>query len=83
MPTYIDHHAMPGPLPPEMIAGAAERIKAGEKGEFGERGINAFFTDNEMWCVIEADSPEVIHKIHEAQGITLGAGDVTEVRSFV
>ena len=83
MPKYIDHHAMPGPLPAEMVATIAASIKAGERDEFGVKGVNAFTTDNEMWCVTEADSPEAIHKAHESKGITLGAGDVTEVTSFV
>ena len=83
MPKYIDHHPMPGPMPEEMVATIAASIKAGETDEFGVKGVNAFTSDSEMWCVTEADGPEAIHKAHESKGITLGAGDVVEVRSFV
>ena len=83
MPKYIDHHPMPGPMPEEMVATIAASIKAGDTDDFGVKGVNAFTSDNEMWCVTETDGPEAIHKSHEAKGITLGAGDVTEVRSFV
>jgi len=71
---------MPGPMPEEMLAIMAASIKARETDEFGVKGVNAFTSNNEMWCV---DGPEALHKAHEAKGITLGAGDVIEVRSFV
>ena len=74
---------MPGPMSEEMLAIMAASIKARETDEFGVKGVNAFTSDNEMWCVTEADGPEALHKAHEAKGITLGAGDVIEVRSFV
>ena len=83
MPLYLDHHPMAGPIPQEMLDGAVAKIKSGNKDEFGGKGINAFYTDHQAWCLTEADSPDAIHKGHEAIGITLGEGDVAEVKSFV
>jgi hypothetical protein len=36
LPKFIDHHAMGPSLPPEAAEGIAERIRSGEKDEFGE-----------------------------------------------
>ena len=83
MPLYLDHHPMAGPMPKEMLEGAVAKIKSGEVDEFGGKGVNAFYTDSEAWCLTEAENPDAIHKSHEAIGVTLGAGDITEVKSFV
>jgi hypothetical protein len=74
---------MAGPLPQEMRDAAVAKIKSGQPDEFGATGVNAFLTDTEAWCLSKADSPDTIHKSHEAIGITLGAGDIKEVGSFI
>ena len=83
MPLYWDHHPMAGSMPPEMLEAAVAKIKSGKVDEFGGRGINVFHTDSEAWCLTEANSPDAIHKSHEAIGVTLGEGDIKEVKSFV
>ena len=82
MPLYWDHHPMAGPMPPEMIQAGTAKINSGKVDEFGGRGINVFYTDSEAWCLTEASSPDAIHKSHEAIGVTLGEGDIKEVKSF-
>ncbi len=67
---------MAGPIPQEMLDAAAAKINSGQKDEFGGKGVNAFYTDDQAWCLTEADSPEAI-------GVTLGEGDITEAKSFV
>ena len=83
MPLYLDHHPTGGPIPPEMVEAGAAKIRSGKVDEFGGKGINVFATESEAWCLTEASSPDAIHKSHEAIGITLGAGDINEVKSFV
>ena len=83
MPKFIDYHKMPGPMPPEMVQAAVEKIKAGQVDEFGVKGLNVFVSETDAWCLTEAANPEAIHKSHEAMGIKLGLGDVHEVQSLV
>ena len=82
MPKFIDHHATM-PMPPEMAQAAVEKMKSGEKDENGVIGLNAFVGQSETWCLTDAPNAEAVHKGHEAMGINLGAGDVTEVNSLV
>ena len=83
MPLYLDHHSMAGPMPPEMIETAAAKINSGKVDEFGGKGVNVFYSDQEAWCLTQASDTEAIHKSHEAIGVKLGAGDIKEVKSFV
>ena len=82
MPTFVDHHPT-APMSPEMAQAAVEKLKSGQADEFGVTGINAFVGEKDTRCITESDSAESVHKSHEAIGITLGEGDVTEVNSFV
>ena len=82
MPKYVDHHATV-PMPPEMAQAAIAKMKSGEVDQFGVKGINAFIGATDTWCVTEAPNPEAVHKGHEAMGINLGPGDVTEVQALV
>ena len=40
---------------------AAAKINSGQKDEFGGKRVNAFYTDDQAWCLTEAI------------GVTLGA----------
>lgn len=82
MPTFVDHHPT-APMSPEMAQAAVEKLKSGQADEFGVKGINAFVGEKETWCVTETDSAESVHKSHEAMGISLGDGAVTQVQALV
>ena len=82
MPKFIDHHATM-PMPPEMAQAVAEQLKAGQRDENGVVGLNAFVGESETWCLTDAPNAEAVHKGHEAMGINLGPGDVTEVSALV
>ena len=82
MPKYLDHHKTVQ-MPPEMAQMAVEKLKSGQSDEFGVTGINAFVGETETWCVTDVPNPEAVHKSHEAMGIDLGAGKVTEVQALV
>ncbi len=82
MPKFIDHHPTT-PMPPEMAQTIAEKIKAGQPDELGSVALNVFVGEKDTWCLAEAPNADAIHKAHEAIGINLGAGDITEVQSIV
>ena len=82
MPTFVDHHPT-APMSPEMAQGAVEKLKSGKADEFGVTGVNAFVGEKETWCITESDTAEAVHKSHEAMGISLGQGAVTEVQVLV
>ncbi len=82
MPTFVDHHAT-APMSPEMAQAAVDKLKSGQADEFGVTGINAFVGEKETWCITESDSAESVHKSHEAMGISLGEGSVTQVQALV
>ncbi|MBI2871685.1 MAG: DUF4242 domain-containing protein [Chloroflexi bacterium] len=81
MPMYLDHHK--GTLSPQMAEEARKVIRAGMASPQGVKGLNAFFTKDESWCLTEAPSAEAVHKYHEAMGMKLGKGDVIEVKTLV
>ena len=80
MPTFLDHHPTT-PMPPEMAQAVIEKIKAGKPDEHGTVGINVIVGQEQTWCLTNAPNAGAVHKGHQAIGINLGAGDVTEVRS--
>ena len=82
MAKFVDHHATT-PMPPEMAQAVVEKLKSGQADEFGVTGINAFVGEKETWCITESDTAEAVHKSHEAMGISLGEGAVTEVQALV
>lgn len=83
MPKFIDHHAM-ADVAPEMAAGIAARIKAGEPDEFGVRGLNVFLgKDGTSYCLSEAPDAQAVVKAHEAFGFSISPDDVVEVESVV
>ena len=53
-----------------MLDAAVAKINSGQNDEFGGKGVNAFYTDDQAWCLTEAI------------GVTLGAGDITERQEF-
>jgi hypothetical protein len=80
MPQFLDHHSAPGLPPQEMVDQASSMIKAGHTDPTtGVKGITWLYNNNEQWCVTEAPNAEAVHKYHEAMGLNLGAGDVTEI----
>ncbi len=82
MPTFVDHHAT-APMSPEMAQAAVDKLKSGQADEFGATGINASVGEKGTWCITESDSAESVHKSHEAMGISLGEGSVTQVQALV
>lgn len=83
MPKYLDNHPMPN-LPPEAVNGMAAQIKAGKADKFGAKGLNVFIGKNgQGWCLTEAPNADAVCKSHEAMGIKLPAGQVTEVSTLV
>jgi Protein of unknown function (DUF4242) len=83
MPKFIDHHEMRD-VAPEMAAGIAERIKAGEADEHGVKGLNVFVgNDGTAFCLSEAPDADAVIKAHESFGYSLGREDVVEVESVV
>jgi hypothetical protein len=83
MPKFIDHHEMRD-VAPEMAAGIAERIKAGDADEHGVKGLNVFIgNDGTAFCLSEAPDADAVIKAHESFGFSLGREDVVEVESVV
>jgi len=83
MPKYIDHHKAPN-LPPEAVQKMVADVKAGKVDQFGVKGLNAFISKTDAWCLTEAANAEAVHKTHEVNyGLKLGPGDVQEVMSLV
>jgi Protein of unknown function (DUF4242) len=83
MPKFIDHHEM-SDVAPEMAAGIAERIKAGEPDEHGVTGLNVFLgKDGTAYCLSEAPDANAVVKAHQAYGLPLDSSDVVEVESVV
>jgi len=83
MPKFIDHHEMRD-VAPEMAAGIAERIKAGEADEHGVKGLNVFLgKDGTAFCLSEAPNADAVLEAHAAYGFSLDRNDVVEVESVV
>ena len=83
MPKFIDHHEMRD-VAPELAAGIAERIKAGQADEHGGRGLNVFIgKDGTAFCLSEAPDADAVIRAHESFGFSLDRKDVVEVESVV
>ena len=83
MPKFIDHHEMRD-VAPELAAGIAERIKAGQADDHGVRGLNVFIgKDGTAFCLSEAPDADAVVKAHESFGFSLDRKDVVEVESVV
>jgi Protein of unknown function (DUF4242) len=83
MPKFIDHHEMRD-VAPELAAGIAERIKAGQADENGVKGLNVFFgKDGTAFCLSEAPDADAVIRAHESFGFSLDRKDVVEVESAV
>jgi hypothetical protein len=83
MPKFIDHHEMRD-VAPEMAAGIAERIKAGDTDEHGVKGLNVFMgKDGTAFCLSEAPDTDAVIKAHESHGFSLDRANVVEVESVV
>jgi hypothetical protein len=80
VPQYLDHHPTDPNMPPEVVARIIERLRSGERDEFGEKGLNVFIGAEQTYCHTEAPSVEAVRKSHEALGIVLGPQDVVEVQ---
>jgi Protein of unknown function (DUF4242) len=83
MPKFIDHHEMRD-VAPELAAGIAERINAGQADEHGVRGLNVFLgKDGTAFCLSEAPDADAVIRAHESFGFSLDRKDVVEVESVV
>ena len=81
MPLFLDHHKV---VPPAaMIEETRKGIRAKAKSPQGVVGINGFYSTSESWCLTEAPNAKAVHAFHEAMGIKMGPGDVSEVKSIV
>ncbi len=78
MPKFIDHHPMPA-MPPAMAKQIADQIKAGKADRFGVKGLNVFAGTGEAWCLSDGPNADAVCKSHEAMGIKLDKGHVSEV----
>lgn len=76
MPRFLDHHVTT-PLPPEAVS----MIKAqlGNRQPDGVTPIQVMVGKEQTYCLADAENASLVHKHHEAMGITLGPGDVEEV----
>ncbi|MBI2172324.1 MAG: hypothetical protein HY532_03840 [Chloroflexi bacterium] len=81
MPMFLDHHKIVPP--PAMVEESRKAIKAGAKSPQGVKGVNGFYSSTESWCLTEAPNAKAVHDYHDAMGIKMGPGDVTEVKSIV
>jgi hypothetical protein len=80
VPQYLDHHPTDPNLPPEVVTRIIERLRSGERDEFGEKGLNVFIGAEQTYCHTEAPSAEAVRKSHEALGIVIAPQDVVEVQ---
>ena len=81
MPQFLDHHKSPGPPPPEMVSQVEADLKAGHTdAATGVKAISWLYNDSEQWCIVEAPNAGAVHKYHEAMGMNIGPGDVTEIK---
>ena len=82
MPQFLDHHQASGPPPQEMVDAVAQDLGGGGHTDeaTGVKGIAWMYNDNQQWCVTEAPNADAVHKYHEAMGMTLDKGNVTEIK---
>jgi hypothetical protein len=83
MPKFLDHHPTVPNMPPEAMQQLRAKLESRQPDEYGVVGLNMFMGGEETWCYAEAPNPDAIHRAHEAMGVTLGAGDVIEVKSVI
>jgi hypothetical protein len=64
-----------------MVEQVAAMMKGGAQADpaTGVKGLTWMYNDTEQWCITEAPNAEAVHKYHEAMGLNLGPGDVTEI----
>jgi hypothetical protein len=46
----------------------------------GVTGLTWMANDSEQWCITDAPNADAVRKHHEGMGLTLGPGDVTEIK---
>ena len=83
MPKFLDIHPTMPDMPPEVVQGIKAKLEAGQRDEFGVKGLNMFVAQDLTYCYTEAADASAVHKTHEKMGLTLGAGDVKEVQSLL
>ena len=83
MPKFLDVHPTNADMPPEVVEGIIQKLKAGQPDENGTVALNVFVANNVTTCYAEAPNAEAVHKSHEAMGLKLGPGDVKEVQALV
>jgi len=82
MPKFIDFHAKLPSLPPNAMDELKSNI--GKKDQFGTTALGAYFTaDGQAYCLSEAPSSDAVCRSHESKGLTLGKGDVHEVKNSI
>ncbi len=82
MPKFMDYHETMPPLPPEAVQMMTEKVQASQTDDFGVKPINVIMGGGHAWCMTEAPNAEAVCKSHEANGIDLNQGDVTEVMTL-
>ena len=84
MPQFMDYHEKLPDMPPEAAAQAKAMLEAGERNEFGSKGINVFFgTEGQAFCLSDSPDVESVIKSHEAMGIPIDAENIVEVNPLV
>ncbi|MSQ40783.1 MAG: hypothetical protein EXR55_03810 [Dehalococcoidia bacterium] len=84
MPTFMDHHKLTSPTPPAMLKLIADGIKARKADPKTKiKPLSYIESKTDANCITESPNAQASHAHHEGQGIKLGAGDVTEVKTAV
>ena len=79
MPKFLDHHPMPQ-MAPAMVEQIKSGLKAGKADKFGVKGLNVFAAKDQGWCLTDAPNADAVCKSHEAMGIKVDKGNVSEVQ---
>ncbi len=99
MPKFIDFHAKLPPMPPNALdelkstIGKKDQFGTTALGAYftadGQayclsEALGAYFTaDGQAYCLSEAPNSDAVCKSHESKGLTLGKGDVHEVKNSI
>lgn len=71
-------------MQPEVMEAGRARLQAGYVDQFGVQGLQLMVAgDGQAWCLSEGPNADAVCKSHEALGIPIDKGTVTEVMTVV
>lgn len=75
MPTFMDTHANTTDLPAELRKKVTDRVRTGEKDQFGvvDKGIIIDKEGRNLHCVLDAPDVEAVRKHHEALNVPVAS----------